>query len=350
MSKKNTTLSALNDRSREIFRLLVESYLETGTPVGSKTLSKLLGSPLSPASVRSVMADLENAGFLESPHVSAGRIPSERGMQMFVDGLLEIGALNEDEKQAIEAKCFESGTSLDGVLNRASDMLSGLSKYAGVISTPQKESPLKHIEFIRLNESRALVVMAGADGQVENRLVDLPIGTMPSSLIEASNYLNNRFCGLTLTQAAKKIESETQNFRKELDETAAKLVEQGIAAWAKDAFEGSLIVKGHSRLLDDIQAVEDVEKIKNLFNILETQESVSKLLRLTQAASGIRIFIGAQNDLFSLSGMSMITAPYKNSREEIVGALGIIGPVRMNYAKIIPLVDYTAVVVSKLIG
>ena len=350
MSKKNTTLSALNERSREVFRLIVESYLETGAPVGSKTLSKLMVSPLSPASVRSVMADLEDAGLLESPHVSAGRLPSEKGMRLFVDGLLEIGALNESEKNAIEAKCVETGGSLDALLNRASEMLSGLSQYAGVISTPKKEEVLKHIEFVRLNPARALVVMVGADGGVENRLVDLPAGTMPSSLVEASNYLNDNLCGLTLSQAKGKIESQTQTYRRELNEAAAKLVERGVASWTGGADGGSLIVKGRANLLDDIQAIGDVAKIKKLFQALEMRENASKLLSLAQSGTGMQIFIGAQNELFSLAGMTMITAPYKNSREEIVGALGVIGPVRMTYARIIPLVDYTADVVSKLIG
>lgn len=349
MSKQISTLSELNSRSRDIFRRLVDAYLERGEPIGSKTLSGLLDFPLSSATIRNVMSDLEVSGLLTSPHTSAGRIPTERGLKMFVDGLLEIGSLEEGERHAIEAHCRESGISLEHVLNQASSMLSGLSKCAGVVIAPKIEAPLKHIEFVHLGNGRALVVMVTADGAVENRLVDLPPGTLPSTLAEASNYLNDRLSGRTLDEAKTVVAAEIKSHRAQLDKAAERLVSQGIAAWAGGK-KGALIVKGQKYLLDNIQALEDLEHVRRLFGVLETQESMAKLLDLTGAADGIQIFIGAENSLFTLSGCSMITAPYRNSREQIVGAIGIVGPTRMNYARIIPLVDYTSRVVSKLIG
>lgn len=350
MSKQISTLSELNNRSRDIFRSLVDAYLETGEPIGSKTLSHLLDFPLSSATIRNVMSDLELAGLLTSPHTSAGRIPTEHGLKMFVDGLLEIGSLEEQERHAIEAHCRISGMNMEHLLNQASSLLSGLSKCAGVVIAPKTESPLKHIEFVHLGNGRALVVMVTEDGVVENRLIDVPVGTLPSALTEASNYLNARLKGKTLEEAKAEITVEMKSRKAQLDEVAARLVSKGLAAWAGDGKKGALIVKGQAYLLENIQALEDLEHIRNLFNILETQESMSKLLDLTETAEGIQIYIGAESSLFTLSGCSMITAPYRNSREQIVGAIGIIGPTRMNYARIIPLVDYTSRVVSKLIG
>lgn len=350
MSKKISTLSFLNDRSREIFRLLVDSYLETGEPVGSKTLASMMNYSLSPASIRSVLSDLEKSGLLISPHISAGRFPSPYGMRLFVDSLLEVGALKEQERQAIKDHCQSSGIGPDAVLTQASTMLSGLSKYAGIVFAPNTETPLKHIEFVPLGENRALVVMVTADNRVENRILTLPEGTLPSTLIEASNYLNDRLRGHTLNDAVARIRLEKKEDRQRLNETASRLVDKGLAAWTQTGKTSSLIVKGQANLLNNIQDIADLETLKRLFDVLETQESVEKLLSLTQSATGINIFIGAENALFSLSGMSMITAPYKNGKDEIIGALGIIGPTRMNYAKIIPLVDYTAEIVGKLIG
>ena len=319
--------SELNQRSRDIFRSLVDAYLEKGEPVGSKTL----------------------AGLLISPHTSAGRIPTEKGLKLFVEGLLEIGSLDPDERHAIEARCKSAGDNLENMLAQASATLSGLSKCAGVVVAPKLDAPLKHIEFVPLNAGRALVVLVMANGAVENRIIDIPLGTLPSSLTEATNYLNRRMQGKTVEEASALIKAEINDRRAQLNESAERLVAQGLAAWGGGK-KSVLIVKGQANLLDDIQALDDLERVRSLFGVLEAQESMAKLLDLTRTADGIQIYIGSENSLFTLSGCSMITAPFRNGGEKIVGAVGIIGPTRMNYARIIPLVDYTSRVVSKLIG
>ena len=349
MNKQISTLSELNNRFRDIFKSLVDAYLETGEPVGSKTISKLLDFSLSPATIRNVMAELEEAGLLLSPHTSAGRIPTERGLKLFVDGFLEIGSLEKEERHAIEAHCRTTGVSLETMLTQATTMLSGLSKCAGLVIAPKTEAPLKHIEFVHLGAERALVVMGTADGVVENRLISIPAGTLPAALTEATNYLNVRLQGRTLEEARSEILAEMDSHKAQLDAVSSRLIAEGLATWGGDKL-GILIVKGQANLLENIQAAEDLERIRTLFNVLEAQESMTKLLDLTEKAEGVQIYIGSENELFALSGCSMIMAPYRNSNEKIIGAVGIIGPTRMNYARIIPLVNYTSQVVSKLIG
>lgn len=349
MNKQISTLSELNNRFRDIFKSLVDAYLETGEPVGSKTISRLLDFSLSPATIRNVMADLEEAGLLLSPHTSAGRIPTERGLKLFVDGFLEIGSLEKEERHAIEAHCRTTGVNLETMLTQATTMLSGLSKCAGLVVAPKTEAPLKHIEFVNLGSGRALVVMVTADGAVENRLISVPAGTLSSALTEATNYLNARLRGRTLEEARSEILTEMDSHKAQLDAVTSRLVAEGLAAWGGDK-KGVLIVKGQANLLENVQAAEDLERVRTLFNVLEAQESVTKLLDLTEKAEGVQIYIGSENKLFALSGCSMIMAPYRNSNEKIIGAVGIIGPTRMNYARIIPLVNYTSQVVSKLIG
>ncbi|MBO4521231.1 MAG: heat-inducible transcriptional repressor HrcA [Alphaproteobacteria bacterium] len=349
MNKQVSTLSELNNRFRDIFKSVVDAYLETGEPVGSKTISQLLNFSLSPATIRNVMADLEEAGLLFSPHTSAGRIPTERGLKLFVDGFLEIGSLEKEERHAIEAHCRTTGINMETMLTQATTMLSGLSKCAGLVVAPKTQAPLKHIEFVHLGSGRALVVMVTADGVVENRLITIPAGTLPAALTEATNYLNTRLQGRTLEEARSEILTEMDSHKAQLDAVSSRLVAEGLAAWGGDK-KGFLIVKGQANLLDNIQAAEDLERVRTLFNVLEAQESMTKLLDLTEKAEGVQIYIGSENELFALSGCSMIMAPYRNSNEKIIGAVGIIGPTRMNYARIIPLVNYTSQVVSKLIG
>ena len=349
MNKQISTLSELNNRFRDIFKSLVDAYLETGEPVGSKTISRMLDFSLSPATIRNVMADLEKAGLLLSPHTSAGRIPTELGLKLFVDGFLEVGSLEKEERHAIEAHCRTTGVNLETMLTQATTMLSGLSKCAGLVVAPKTEAPLKHIEFVHLGSGRALVVMVTADGAVENRLISVPAGTLSSALTEATNYLNARLLGRTLEEARSEILAEMDSHKAQLDEVSSRLVAEGLAAWSGDK-KGILIVKGQANLLENIQAAEDLERIRTLFNVLEAQESMTRLLDLTEKAEGVQIYIGSENELFALSGCSMIMAPYRNSKEKIIGAVGIIGPTRMNYARIIPLVNYTSQVVSKLIG
>ncbi|MEL0018640.1 MAG: heat-inducible transcriptional repressor HrcA [Rickettsiales bacterium] len=341
----------MNQRSREIMRLIVESYTETGSAVGSRTLSRRLDLPLSPATIRNVMADLEDLGLLYSPHTSAGRLPTEAGLRMFVDGLLEIGNLTEDERAHIESQCAAAGRSPQKVLEEASDMLSGLSSCAGLVMAPTQEEALRHIEFVSLGPGRALVVLVSESGMVENRVIDIPIGMPSSKMVEASNFLSSKLVGRTLREAHREIDTEIAEHRAALDELTQRVVEAGLATWSKDDKDGGvLIVRGQANLLNDVTALADLEKIRGLFEALETKESLLRLLEVTDGAEGVQIFIGAENELFALSGCSMIIAPYQNHQEQIVGAIGVIGPTRMNYARIIPMVDYTAKLVGRLLG
>ncbi len=343
-------VAELNERSREIFRRIVESYVETGEPVGSRTLSRNLRLALSPATIRNVMADLQEAGLLYAPHASAGRLPTEAGLRLFVDGLLEIGGLTEEERTDIDVKCSATGRSIEEALAEATSMLSGLADCAGLVLAPKSETPLKHIEFVGLTDGRALVVMVGENGVVENRLIEVPVGIPPSALVEARNFLSARLVGRTLTEARAEIAAELKEHRAQLDQLTTEVVETGLATWAGESQSGYLIVKGQAKLLENITAIEDLEQIRTLFQALETKETMARLLELAHDAEGVQIFIGADNALFALAGCSMVVAPFANSSEKIVGAIGVIGPTRINYARIIPMVDYTAKVISRVIG
>jgi heat-inducible transcriptional repressor len=349
-----TGLAALDRRSREIFRQIVESYLETGEPVGSRNLSRLLPMSLSPASIRNVMADLEQLGLVYAPHTSAGRLPTESGLRFFVDALLEVGDLSAEERQRIEAqvKARDAGLTLDSLLSEASQMLSGLSRGAGVVLAGKADLRLKHIEFVRLEPAKALVVLVGEDGSVENRLIDIDAATTPSALVEAANYLNTTLRGHTLTGARSELNKRQAAAQGELDRLTAQLVDTGFAtlAAATAGRPETLIVRGRANLLEDVKAVEDIERIRLLFEDLETQRELIGLLGRADAGDGVRIYIGSENKLFSLSGSSLIVAPYKDSEQRIVGVLGVIGPTRLNYARVVPMVDYTAKVVGKLLG
>jgi len=345
-----SAVSRMNQRSREIFRTIVESYFETGEPVGSRVLSRKLGQVLSPATIRNVMADLQEAGLLRAPHSSAGRLPTEAGLRLFVNGLLEVGGLSADERAEIDAKCAAAGRSLNQVLEATTTALSGLSHCAGLVLSPKSDDPLKHVEFVNLGPGRALVVLVSESGQVENRLMDLPIGVTPSALAQASNYLNARLQGRTLDEARGLVMREIQENRAELDQLTARVVEAGLATKASDDGDAYLVVRGQANLLDNVTAIEDLERIRQLFEVLEARETLARLLHQTQEAEGVQIYIGAESQLFGLSGCSMIIAPFANSQERVVGAIGVIGPTRLNYARIIPMVDYTAKVIGRVLG
>ena len=346
-------LADLDQRSRNIFRRLVDTYLETGEPVGSRTISRILPASLSSASVRNVMMDLEDAGLIYSPHTSAGRVPTEAGLRFFVDALMEVGAVTPDERARIDAEIAASNRPrrLEDVLGEASTLLSGLSHCAGVVMSPKMNARLKHIEFVNLAPGRALVILVGEDGAVENRIIDVPPGLPPATFMRASNYLSTRFQGKTITEVQLFMKLEMDTLRRELDEVSAKVVEAGVAIWSgeSDADSKTLIVRGQANLLENTKAFDELEKIRKLFEDIENKRELVQLLGLAEGGEGVRIFIGSENKLFSMSGSSLIVAPYKNSDEKIVGVLGIIGPTRMNYARIIPMVDYTAKVVSRLL-
>jgi len=345
-------IADLNERSREIFRRIVESYLSTGEPVGSRNISRVLPMTLSPASVRNVMADLEAAGLIYAPHTSAGRLPTETGLRFFVDALLEIGDVSAEERARIEAqvKAAASGHTFESVLAEASALLSGASRGAGVVVTSKSNSRLKHIEFVRLDPGRSLVVLVSEDGSVENRLLDLPPGLPPAALVEAGNFLNARIRGKTLGELRSEVETRRAEMERELDAITARLVDAGLATTVDTAGARQLIVRGQANLLEDLKAAEDLERIRLLFADLETQTDVIDLLTRAEGGEGVRIFIGSENKLFSLSGSSLIAAPFRDSTQKIVGVVGVIGPTRLNYARIVPMVDYTAKVVSRILN
>jgi len=347
-------LSALNQRSQDIFRRLVERYLETGTPVGSRQLSRMLDVSLSPASVRNVMSDLEELGLIAAPHTSAGRAPTQEGLRFFVDAMLEIGAVDTTERERIASQ-FESSAlnqPVEDLLNEASALLSGLSRGAGMVIAAKADMVLKHIEFVRLDAQTAMAVLVGADGQVENRVVALPPGLTASALTQAGNYLAHHVVGRTLSEARASLKAQRQRQEAELDALTAKLVDAGLATLseAESKSEPTLIVRGRANLINDTMASEDLVRVRELFDELESKKGLIELLNDAEAAEGVRIFIGSENKLFSLSGSSVILSPYKDANEKVVGVLGVIGPTRLNYARIVPVVDYTAHVISRLMA
>ncbi|MCQ8784289.1 heat-inducible transcriptional repressor HrcA [Mangrovibrevibacter kandeliae] len=343
----------LHERSREIFRLIVESYLEIGEPVGSRSLSRMLSTALSPASVRNVMSDLEALGLIYAPHVSAGRVPTELGLRFFVDAFLEVGDIAQKEREEIEETVRSLGDhrSYDSLLTEASQMLSGLSRGAGLVLTSKSDLRLKHIEFIRLEPQKALAILVGANGDVENRVVDLPAGVTASQLVEAGNFLNAHVVGRTLGEAREHMRALQAETTLALDQLSRELVEQGLAVWsgASEDQPSRLIVRGRANLIENLSASDDVERLRHLFDDLESKRGIIELLDLAESGSGVRIFIGSENKLFSLSGSSLVIAPYRDGEERVIGAVGVIGPTRLNYRRIVPMVDYTARLVSRLL-
>jgi len=352
---KKSSLGEFNEldrRSQEIFRQLVEQYLQTGTPVGSRKLARDIPLSLSPASIRNIMADMEDLGLLYAPHVSAGRVPTEKGLRFFVDALLEVGDISEMERKQISGQMprDDKNRSVEDILTEATDMLSGLSQCAGLIMTGTKSNRLKHIEFVSLEPERALAILVNEDGNVENRVIALKPGIPPSALIEAANFLNSRLIGKSLEELQREVLEELKTKQTMLDDLTTKVVEAGLASWSGEAENKNLIVRGRSNLLEGEEALEDIERIRTLFDELEEKKNFIDLLELTESAEGVRIFIGSENKLFSLSGSSFIAAPCVNEEQKIIGALGIIGPTRINYGRIIPMVNYTAQLVSKIIS
>jgi heat-inducible transcriptional repressor len=338
----------LNKRARDVLRLIVDAYVETGEPVGSRAISRRLGMNLSPATIRNVMADLEEVGLLHAPHISAGRLPTEAGLRLFVHGLLQVGRLSDDERETINGRASAAGRSLPDMLAEATAVLSGLSGCTGLVLAPKTDRPLKHLEFVGLGPGRTLIVLVTEDGVVENRVIETPLGIPAASLVMASNYLSARLIGRTIEEARAAILAEIETAQSQLDSLTARLVEAGLAI--RSGNTGQLIVRGQSNLLEDVDGRADVTRIRALFDALETKDTMLKLLEAANRAEGVQIFIGAENQLFAHTGCSMIITPYMNSREQVVGAIGVIGPTRLNYARIIPMVDYTAKVIGRLLG
>ncbi|NDW54367.1 heat-inducible transcriptional repressor HrcA [Aliiroseovarius sp. PrR006] len=350
MADASDLMEDMNDRSREVFRCIVESYLETGAPVGSRSLTRSLTENVSAATIRNVMQDLEYMGLLDSPHVSAGRIPTELGLRMFVDGLLEVSDLTTDDRQKIDATVGNE-SNINSMMDRVGAALSGITAGASLVLTPKHEAPIKHIEFVSLGPDRALAVLVFADGHVENRVFEPPVGQTPSSMREAANFLNALAEGRTISELQHIIATEVANRRQELNTLAQALIESGAAIWENEGQNYErLIVRGRSNLLMEDGPEVDLERIRTLFDDLERKRDIAEFLDLADQGEGVRIFIGSENKLFSLSGSSLVVSPYMNADRKIIGAVGVIGPTRLNYGRIVPVVDYTAQLIGKMIS
>ena len=351
MTDTSTILQEMNERSREVFRRVVEGYLANGDPVGSRTLTRDFSEKVSAATIRNVMQDLEFMGLLDSPHISAGRIPTQLGLRMFVDGLLEVGNLDDTDREKIDATMGDGGSDVSGLLDRVGSALSGVTQGASLVLTPKHEAPIKHIEFVSLSQDRALVVLVFSDGHVENRLFTPPPGQTPSSMREAANFLNALVEGKTLSELQRSIATAIVERRQEIDALAQQLVESGLALWTGDDENSErLIVRGRSHLLGADAEEEDLARIRTLFDDLERKRDIAEFLDLAEGGDGVRIFIGSENKLFSLSGSSLVVSPYMNADRKVIGAVGVIGPTRLNYGRIVPIVNYTAQLVGKLVS
>lgn len=352
MAEATPALSDLNERSRAIFGRLVETYLASGAPVGSRTLSKSLDLGLSAASVRNVMQDLEQLGLLDSPHTSAGRVPTELGLRLFLDGVLEIGDISPEERQQIETAIAAHDTDMSAMLDEAGNLLSGLSHCASLVFAPTTESPIRHLDFIPLGEGQGLAVLVMEDGTVENRVFDVPRGITQSAIREAANFLNAHLRGATLGQAKDLVAHEIEAHRAELDELAASLVERGIALWdsGSQGTHERLVVRGRANLLEETQTAADLERMRRLFDDLEQKRDLAQLIDMVQEGEGVRVFIGSENKLFSMSGSALVISPYRDTSRRVIGAIGVIGPTRLNYGRIVPIVDYTARLVGRMVA
>ncbi|RSK30709.1 heat-inducible transcriptional repressor HrcA [Rhodovulum iodosum] len=351
MNESANILAEMNERSREVFRRVVEGYLDSGDPVGSRTLTRSMSQKVSAATIRNVMQDLEYLGLLDSPHVSAGRVPTQLGLRMFVDGLLEVNSLDAADREKIDATMGSNERDVATMLDRVGSALSGVTHGASLVLAPKHEAPIRHIEFVSLAPDRALAVLVFADGHVENRVFRPAAGHTPSAMREAANFVNALAEGKTLTDLREVMEAEIVRRRRELDGLARDMIESGMAIWENEGepYE-RLIVRGRANLLGDGPEVEDLERIRNLFDDLERKRDIVEFLELAEDGEGVRIFIGSENKLFSLSGSSLVVSPYMNADRKIIGAVGVIGPTRLNYGRIVPIVDYTAQLVGRLIS
>lgn len=343
-------MQKLDERTRTIFRKVVETYIRTGEPVGSHTLSKS-GIRLSSASIRNVLAELAEIGLLEAPHTSAGRKPSYTGLRLFVDGFLQLGEPSREDRNLVEARLKSVDKDFSGVLNEASKFLSGLAGGASLVSSPTRDVIVKHVEFVPLGANEALAVLVTEDGEVENRIIKLPEGLPQTSLIEAGNFLSRRLVGRTILQVREAILEELEKHKADLNEVASTLIAKGLAEWSSTNNEDDrvLIVHGRANLLNDKDVNADLDRVRELFEVMDRRQSLIEILDSTRDGDGVRMFIGSENKLFSLSGSSVIISPYMNADRRVIGALGVIAPTRLNYARIIPMIDYTARVVGQLI-
>ncbi|MGQ0559655.1 MAG: heat-inducible transcriptional repressor HrcA [Sphingosinicella sp.] len=343
------SITELSDRARDIFQLVVETYLDSGQPVGSRTLSRTSPLNLSPASIRNVMQDLEESGLLAAPHTSAGRVPTETGLRLFVDAIMRVAEPRPEDRKAIESR-LDSGDPIEEAIGKATAALSSLSACAGLVTVPKEEPVLRQLAFVPLSRRQAVAVVVGSDGSVENRIVALPQGVTPGTLVEAGNYVSARLAGLTLSEARARLDSEIAAGRAALDKAARELVARGLAIWSEDsARRPILIVRGQANLIDE-SAAADLERVRQLLDELEGKEEISRLLERAREGDAMKIFIGSENELFALSGSSLIAAPYRGHDGKLVGVVGVIGPTRLNYARVVPMVDFTAKALSRLLA
>lgn len=350
-SDRVALLSELNDRSREVFRRVVEGYLNSGDPVGSRTLTRSMSEKVSAATIRNVMQDLEFLGLLDSPHVSAGRVPTQLGLRLFVDAILEVGAASEEDREKMDASFGSNSADVASLLDQVGATLSGITHGASLVLTPKRESPIRHIEFVSLGPERALVVLVFSDGHVENRVFAPPPGLTGSSMREAANFLNALAEGRTIGELRQTIARDISARRREIDSLARQLVERGVALWEDAGGPAErLIVRGSANLLDDAPESQDLDRVRRLFDDLERKRDIAEFLDLTEAGEGVRIFIGSENKLFSLSASSLVVAPYMDADRRIIGAVGVIGPTRLNYGRVVPIVNYTAQLVGRLVS
>jgi heat-inducible transcriptional repressor len=341
-------ISELNERSREIFRFIVDTYLETGQPVGSRTIAHAARLALSPASIRNYMADLEALGLLYAPHTSAGRLPTEHGLRLYVDGLMEMGGLSTEERQKIEISCAAKGRPITEVLDKATTLLSGLSSCASLVIAPKTTHAIKQIQFVQLDLRKILIVLVLENGIVENRMMDMPSDVPAHALIAATNYLNSKLAGRTLESIKDDISADIRSHKTQLDSITQGLIERGLALQSPQS-DGYILVRGQSKLLEDVRALEELERARILLGYLEEKKSMLTLLDNVAGADGVKIFIGTENKIFDQSGWSMIISPYRNAKQNIVGAIGVIGPTRLNYDRIIPMVDYTSRIMGRVL-
>lgn len=340
----------LSDKSKKIFKSVIESYLDTGEPIGSETLSKKLGIEISSSGIRTILANLQKAGLLFAPHISSGRLPTDKGMRFFVDGLLEFGRLTKNECETIKSQCQSKGSSFEDILNKASQTLSGLSNCAGLVMAPKFQSKIKHIEFIRLNASKVMSIIANENGLVENRILNSNNNYNDNTLKQVSNFLNSKFKGKTLNEIKNTIIKELENTRSELNIISKKLVQEGIIELVPNNEIPYIFLHGQSSLLEDDLVAKDLDQLRKLFDEIENKSNFLNILESTHQGRGVQIFIGSENFLFNHSGLSMVIAPYKNNEQKIIGAIGVVGSMRINYARIVPLVDYTSKIIGRILS
>ena len=336
----------LDARAQTLLKALVERYIADGQPVGSRALSRISGLDLSPATIRNIMADLEDMGFIASPHTSAGRIPTPRGYRIFVDTLLTVQSIDETTVE-LKLQARRQLNSPQKIISNAAQVLSSLSQFAGVVMTPRHESVFQQIEFLRLSEKRILLVIVSPGGDVQNRLLLTDVDYTPSQLIQAANYLNQHYAGSSFDDVRTRLQGELRQLRDDMTKLMQAAVEAGSDAMADD--EEHVVISGERNLLSVTDLASNMTSLRKLFDLFEQKTSLMQLLDVSSKATGVQIFIGGESQLVPMDEMSVVTSPYEVNGK-IVGTLGVIGPTRMAYERVIPIVDITAKLLSNALS